>query len=98
MAININFEDVRVGDTMPAWSRKTDFMNWNRYAAVNDEFIPIHMDDEAGARPPMPRARSEWETCALPIWSTRSPTGSATKPRSARWTASSAPSIRRMIC
>ncbi len=23
-------------------------MNWNRYAAVNDEFIYIHMDDEAG--------------------------------------------------
>ncbi len=21
--------------------------NWNRYAAVNDEFVPIHMDDEA---------------------------------------------------
>ena len=48
MAINIKFEDVRIGDTIPAWSRKTDFMNWNRYAAVNDEFIPIHMDDEAG--------------------------------------------------
>jgi acyl dehydratase len=48
MAINVYFEDVNVGDTIPAWSRKTDFMNWNRYAAVNDEFIPIHMDDEAG--------------------------------------------------
>ena len=23
-------------------------MSWNRYAAVNDEFVPIHMDDEAG--------------------------------------------------
>jgi acyl dehydratase len=48
MAINVYFEDVNVGDKLPAWSRKTDFMNWNRYAAVNDEFIPIHMDDEAG--------------------------------------------------
>ena len=48
MAININFEDVKIGDMLPAWSRKTGFMNWNRYAAVNDEFIPIHMDDEAG--------------------------------------------------
>jgi hypothetical protein len=28
--------------------RKTDFMNWNRYAAVNDEFVYFHMDDEAG--------------------------------------------------
>ena len=48
MAINVYYDDVNVGDELPAWSRKTDFMNWNRYAAVNDEFIPIHMDDEAG--------------------------------------------------
>jgi acyl dehydratase len=33
---------------VPAWSRQTDFMNWNRYAAVNDEFVPFHMDDAAG--------------------------------------------------
>ena len=50
MAINVYFEDVTVGDKLPEWSRKTDFMNWNRYAAVNDEFIPIHMDDEAGRK------------------------------------------------
>ncbi|MHB8577838.1 MAG: hotdog family protein [Dehalococcoidia bacterium] len=48
MAINIYFDDVNVGDELPRWSRKTDFMNWNRYAAVNDEFVYIHMDDEAG--------------------------------------------------
>lgn len=48
MTINVYFEDVKVGDDLPAWSRKTDFMNWNRYAAVNDEFVPFHMDDEAG--------------------------------------------------
>jgi acyl dehydratase len=48
MATNVYFDDVQVGDTLPAWSRKTDFMNWNRYAAVNDEFVYIHMDDEAG--------------------------------------------------
>ena len=35
---------------MPAWSRTTDFMHWNRYAAVNDEFVPFHMDDEAGRK------------------------------------------------
>ena len=50
MAINIYFDDLKVGDKVPAWSRKTDFMNWNRYAAVNDEFIFIHMDDEAGRK------------------------------------------------
>ena len=48
MAYNVYFEDVTIGDELPAWSRKTDFMNWNRYAAVNDEFVYIHMDDEAG--------------------------------------------------
>ena len=48
MAVNVFFEDVNVGDKLPSWSRKTDFMHWNRYAAVNDEFVYIHMDDEAG--------------------------------------------------
>ena len=42
------FEDVSIGDELPAWKRQTGFMNWNRYAAVNDEFVPFHMDDEAG--------------------------------------------------
>ncbi len=50
MTIKVYFEDVSVGDEMPAWSRTTDFMNWNRYAAVNDEFVPFHMDDEAGRK------------------------------------------------
>ena len=48
MAYKVFFEDVAVGDEVPAWSRETHFMNWNRYAAVNDEFVPFHMDDEAG--------------------------------------------------
>ena len=48
MPINVYFEDVNVGDELPTWSRTTDFMSWNRYAAVNDEFVYIHMDDEAG--------------------------------------------------
>jgi acyl dehydratase len=48
VAMNVYFEDVEVGQQIPTWSRKTDFMNWNRYAAVNDEFVYIHMDDEAG--------------------------------------------------
>jgi acyl dehydratase len=37
-----------VGEEIPAFVRTTGFANWNRYAAVNDEFVPIHMDDEAG--------------------------------------------------
>jgi acyl dehydratase len=42
------FEDVEVGDRIPEWSRTTGIENWNRYAAVNDEFVGIHMDDEVG--------------------------------------------------
>jgi acyl dehydratase len=42
------YEDVEIGQQIPSFVRETDFMNWNRYAAVNDEFIYIHMDDEAG--------------------------------------------------
>ena len=48
MTVNVYFEDVKVGDEMPALSRTTGFMEWNRYAAVNDEFVPFHMDDDAG--------------------------------------------------
>lgn len=40
--------DITPGAELPAFVRTTDFAHWNRYAAVNDEFIPIHMDDEAG--------------------------------------------------
>jgi acyl dehydratase len=40
---------VNVGDTLSSFSRTTDLENWNRYAAVNDEFVAIHMDDKAGA-------------------------------------------------
>lgn len=45
MAVNVYFEDVEVGQEVPPVERETDFMNWNRYAAVNDEFVYLHMDD-----------------------------------------------------
>jgi acyl dehydratase len=48
MASIVYFEDVEIGQEIPAFERKTDFMHWNRYAAINDEFLQIHMDDEAG--------------------------------------------------
>jgi acyl dehydratase len=41
-------ETLEVGAELPPFTRTVDFANWNRYAAVNDEFVPIHMDDEAG--------------------------------------------------
>jgi acyl dehydratase len=37
-----------IGEELPPFVRATGFAVWNRYAAVNDEFVPIHMDDEAG--------------------------------------------------
>ena len=46
MAVDRN--TVSVGTELPPFVRTTGFHNWNRYAAVNDEFVPIHMDDEAG--------------------------------------------------
>lgn len=47
---------VSPGDELPPFTRETGFANWNRYAAVNDEFIPIHMDDEAGREAGQPTA------------------------------------------
>lgn len=44
------------GDSIPPFSRTTGFDLWNRYAAVNDEFVPIHMDDEAGREAGFPGA------------------------------------------
>lgn len=40
-------DDIRVGDEIPPFVRTTDFAEWNRYAAVNDEFIDIHMSADA---------------------------------------------------
>jgi acyl dehydratase len=48
--------DARVGDTLPPFRRVTGFAIWNRYAAVNSEFAPIHMDDEAGREAGFPSA------------------------------------------
>ncbi|MBK7948271.1 MAG: MaoC family dehydratase N-terminal domain-containing protein [Deltaproteobacteria bacterium] len=35
------------GDVLPVFERTTGFGEWNRYAAVNDEFIDVHMSAEA---------------------------------------------------
>jgi len=39
---------VAVGDEIPAFTPNDWLRQLDRYAAVNDEFVPIHMDDEAG--------------------------------------------------
>src|ERR1700749_2204090 len=48
--------EARPGDELPPFTRVTGLDNWNRYAAVNDEFVPIHMDDEAGREAGYPTA------------------------------------------
>lgn len=50
------WDDVSEGEELPSFVRTTDLMHWNRYAAVNDEFIPIHMDDAAGQAAGQPAA------------------------------------------
>ena len=52
----VDRKTVTVGTELPAFVRTTGFHNWNRYAAVNDEFVPIHMDDEAGRAQGFPGA------------------------------------------
>ena len=47
---------VEVGQELPPFVRETGFPVWNRFAAVNDEFVPIHMDDEAGQAAGYPSA------------------------------------------
>jgi acyl dehydratase len=49
-------KDITIGDELPPFQRATGFHNWNRYAAVNDEFVPIHMDDDAGRAAGYPSA------------------------------------------
>ena len=48
MAYNVYSEDVSAGDEIPGFKRRTDLMTRNRYAAINDDFTPIHTDDAAG--------------------------------------------------
>ena len=52
----VDRDAVTVGTELPDFVRTTDFHNWNRYAAVNDEFVPIHMDDDAGRAQGFPGA------------------------------------------
>jgi len=48
--------DIEVGAEIPSFVRQPGLHHWNRYAAVNDEFVPIHMDDDAGRAAGYPSA------------------------------------------
>ena len=40
------WEDVREGSEIPAFARKVGYMELNRFAGANNEFVPIHMDPD----------------------------------------------------
>jgi hypothetical protein len=45
------FDDVEEGESLPPFQRYTDLMNYNRFAAVNDEYVYHHADiDVANSR------------------------------------------------
>jgi N-terminal half of MaoC dehydratase len=67
-------DTIAIGDTLPVFERTTDFPEWNRYAAVNDEFIDVHMSSDwaqaAGQRDVfgMGNLRVGYLHCALYDW------------------------------
>jgi acyl dehydratase len=52
----VDVDALQEGQPIPEMVRATGLDNWNRYAAVNDEFVPIHMDDVAGQAAGYPSA------------------------------------------
>ena len=42
-----SIDSISTGDEIPSVERTTLFAHWNRFAAVNDEFIDVHMEREA---------------------------------------------------
>jgi hypothetical protein len=40
--------DLQPRHELPPFARPSGLETWNRFAAVNDEFVDIHMDDRAG--------------------------------------------------
>ena len=44
------FVQIAVGDRLSPYVAPRGLEAWNRFAAVNDEFVPVHMDDDAGRR------------------------------------------------
>jgi acyl dehydratase len=67
-------DDFAIVDTIPVLERTTDFPEWNRYAAVNDEFIDVHMSADwaqAAGQPDvfgMGNLRVGYLHCALYDW------------------------------
>ena len=46
MAEQLYWEDVEEGQEVPPFSRKVTYMELNRFAGANDEYVLIHMDSD----------------------------------------------------
>jgi acyl dehydratase len=72
MAIDV--DQTHPGDQVDPFVRTPGFHHWNRYAAVNSEFVGHHMDDEAGRASGYPGAFGmgnltfAWLHCMLREW------------------------------
>jgi acyl dehydratase len=51
-----NIRELTVGDEVTGFARVASLQNWNRFAAVNCEFVDIHMDDSSGQAAGFPGA------------------------------------------
>ncbi|RAY16989.1 hypothetical protein DPM19_02155 [Actinomadura craniellae] len=66
--------EFEVNAPVPPFVRPAGLEAWNRYAAVNDEFVGIHMDDEAGQAAGYPGAIGMgnlvwgWLHCMVEDW------------------------------
>jgi len=56
VSTEVDVDALQVGQPIPELVWATGLDNWNRFAAVNDEFVPIHMDDAAGQAAGYPSA------------------------------------------
>ena len=45
-----SFAEITPGERLPPFVAPRGIEAWNRFAAVNDEFVAVHMDDDAGRR------------------------------------------------
>ncbi len=70
----VDVDQVAEGQELPPFVRTADFHAFNRYAAVNDEFVDIHMDDDAGRAAGYPGAFGmgnltyAWMHCLVRDW------------------------------
>src|SRR5881296_2684336 len=56
MAGKLYWEDVNLDDDLPTFVRTTGLMEWNRFAAANEEHVTFHMDHVAGRQAGHPGA------------------------------------------